>query len=176
MICERCKEREAAIEFTAIVGDTKKTMHLCPECSKAESDIQTQAGLEEETDTKGSKVNVVVGHLADTEAKKGSCPDCGMTYDEFRKIGRLGCSRCYTAFGASMQRLLKRIHGSDTHVGRGQRPVQQVEVEQEPDISTASTDVDELRTALQAAVDAEEYERAAQLRDRINRLQEREAE
>ena len=127
MICNICKEREATIEFTAVVGDAKKTLHLCQECSKqqgseqgdnqAESPAQ-KVPLEHVVETK--KVDVVIG-LAGTETGKGPCPGCGMTYDEFRKVGRLGCSHCYEAFATPLRRLLKRIHGSDTHVGRGPR-------------------------------------------------------
>ena len=169
MICERCKQQEAAIEFTAVVGDSKKTLHLCAECSKAESESHVVVDIPEAK--KGStKVNVVVGHLADGETRKDACPDCGMTYEEFRKIGRLGCSGCYDAFGPSLRRLLKRIHGSDTHVGREPVPAEPPSPSPEPTDADGS-DVEELRVALQAAIDAEEYELAAQLRDRILRLE-----
>lgn len=183
MICDRCKQREAAIEFTTVVGDEKKTLHLCPECSKSESDKQAQETptVQKVTPTHVAgpkKVNVVIGHLAGTESRKDSCPRCGMTYEEFRKIGRLGCSSCYEAFGPSLRRLLKRIHGSDTHVGRGleaRAEAHQTAPADEPAVE-ADSGVEELRTALQAAVDAEEYERAAQLRDRIARLRQEQGE
>ena len=172
MICDICNEREATIEFTAVMGNEKKTLHLCGQCSKQESEKPAGPATKVTPThvTASKKVNVVIGHLAGTEAGKGPCSGCGMTYEEFRKIGRLGCSQCYDAFGTPLRRLLKRIHGSDTHVGRGPRASK---------VSSPATSasgglpqgLEELTQALHAAVDAEEYERAAQLRDRIARLQ-----
>ena len=96
-----------------------------------------------------------------------------MTYEEFRKVGRLGCSQCYEAFGTPLRRLLKRIHGSDTHVGRGPRSPRTAGPAGATGEGGQPRSLEKLREALQAAVDTEEYERAAQLRDRI-RLQENE--
>lgn len=194
MICNRCNERQATIEFTTVVGDEKKTQHLCPECSKQESETQAQQGADQtESDkTSGSdvtpgnaseakNVNVVIGQLSGSDAGKGPCTGCGMTYEEFRKIGRLGCASCYDAFGPPLRRLLKRIHGADTHAGRGPRPTVPATAETTQDSpATVSTelsdveqrDVDALLAALQEAVDAEQYERAADLRDQITRLKE----
>ena len=170
MICDICNEREATIEFTAVTGDEQKTLHRCGQCLKQESEKSTgPAPKVTPTHVTAKKVNVVIGHLAGTETRKGPCSGCGMTYEEFRKIGRLGCSHCYEAFGTPLRRLLKRIHGSDTHTGRGprSRKVAGTETGGEPE------SLEELRKALHAAVDSEEYERAAQLRDRITRLQDK---
>ncbi len=176
MICDACKEQEATIEFTAVVGDEKKTMHLCPQCSKKESEKQAESPtpkVEPSPVASIKKVNVVIGQLTASEAQKDPCPGCGMTYEEFRKIGRLGCSQCYDAFGRSLRRLLKRIHGSDAHVGRGPRPLEDKARAPATAPEETSQDLGDLRQALDAAVDAEEYERAAELRDRIARQQER---
>lgn len=201
MICNRCNERQATIEFTTVVGDEKKTQHLCPECSKQESESakhgadQIKPDKASENDTQNDsaakitpahvseskKVNVVIGQLSGSDAGKGPCTGCGMTYDEFRKIGRLGCARCYDAFGPPLRRLLKRIHGADTHSGRGPRPAVPTTTETTQDnpvtVPSELSDVDQqnvdaLRAALQEAVDAEQYERAADLRDQITRLEE----
>jgi protein arginine kinase activator len=172
MICDICNEREATIEFTAVTGDEKKTLHLCGQCSKQESKKQAVPTKVSPTHVKASKkVNIVIGHLAGTEVGKGSCSGCGMTYEEFRKVGRLGCSQCYEAFGTPLRRLLKRIHGSDTHVGRGPRSPRAAGPPGATGKGGQPQSLEELREALQTAVDTEEYERAAQLRDRI-RLQE----
>lgn len=197
MICNRCNERQATIEFTTVVGDEKKTQHLCPECSRQESEAQTsQANQHESGDeaepksgdkaapghvADAKKVNVVIGQLSGSDTGKGPCAGCGMTYEEFRKIGRLGCAKCYEAFGPPLRRLLKRIHGADTHTGRGPRPEAPAAVQTVQDTLAASPtepsdvdqqNIDELRVALQEAVDAEQYERAADLRDQITRRKE----
>jgi protein arginine kinase activator len=171
MICDICNENEATIEFTAVAGNEKKTLHLCPQCSRQESEKQADATGTKLTPgkvTAAKNVNVVIGHLTGTEAQKSPCTGCGMTYEEFRKIGRLGCPQCYEAFGPSLRRLLKRIHGSDAHVGRGPRSPEAGS--QPASRAAAPQGLEELRQALHAAVDAEEYERAAEIRDRIAQL------
>ncbi|MBT6148710.1 MAG: hypothetical protein HN712_16645 [Gemmatimonadetes bacterium] len=177
MQCESCKKREATIEFTTVAGDEKKTAHLCAACAtqisqqQAETDDTTATGSDqkiEPTPAKKKKVNVVVGHLSKSDSKTAACPDCGMTYDEFRKLGRLGCSSCYTAFAKPLRRLLKRIHGADHHVGRvpGAAPTVVEEI-----VEGNVTDVQRLRSELVQAVENEAYERAAELRDQIARLE-----
>jgi protein arginine kinase activator len=175
MQCESCKEREATIEFTTVAGDEKKTSHLCPACAAAFSQQQVVDEVDmaesavKPTPVKKKKANVVVGHLSKSEAKATACPECGMTYDEFRKVGRLGCSACYKAFAKPLKRLLKRIHGADQHVGRvpGQAATATVEEMGNTQVSAVET----LRAELVQAVEDEEYERAAQLRDEIARMQ-----
>ncbi|MBT6149535.1 MAG: hypothetical protein HOH74_29115 [Gemmatimonadetes bacterium] len=195
MICDVCKEREASIEFTTVVGDVKKTQHLCPECSTEQSPKQatpeppadkSAQDLKPPQASDVKKVDVVIGQLAASGAGKGPCPGCGLTYEEFRKVGRLGCSRCYEAFKTPLLRLLKRIHGADSHVGRNatsavEAPAQTAGDQTAGDQTAGKTviqagietqSVEDLRKALAAAVDAEDYERAADLRDHIARLSE----
>lgn len=123
------------------------------------------------------KVSVVVGNLSSSE-KATTCPVCGMTYEEFRKVGRFGCAACYTAFAPHLQRLLKRVHGATRHLGRTPRgaaadtaaapPQPAVPA---PEGGSPAETVEQLRGELAEAVDSEAYERAAELRDRIAQLE-----
>ena len=85
-----------------------------------------------------------------------------MSYEEFKKIGRLGCSHCYDAFASQLERLLKRIHGDDRHRGKGP-----IEAEQS---AQGVDELEQLREELAQAVAEEAFEEAAQLRDRIRIL------
>jgi protein arginine kinase activator len=87
------------------------------------------------------------------------CPACGMTWDDFRKIGRLGCGECYKAFKQNLLPLLKRIHGSTRHTGKG--PAGKAYT------ATKKSELQELRQKLQRAIGAEEFEEAARIRDKI---------
>jgi protein arginine kinase activator len=162
MKCESCRKHEATVAFTQIADDAKKTIHLCARCAAARSGTVA-----------GGKPAEPVGEQAET-AKTGAataaaprvgarCPECGMTYEEFRKIGRLGCHACYAAFAPQLELLLRRVHGARRHVGKGLiAPRPAVFAEQE---------LAELKLQLRAAVAAEAYEQAAQLRDRIAQLE-----
>ena len=168
MQCESCKKREAAVDLTIVSGDGKRSLRLCPRCARRESGSRPQAPAKAVT-----KINVVLGHLA-VESQDAECPECGLTYERFRTTGRLGCPACYGAFGAPMRRLLRRIHGADSHVGREARPPEAPVADTVADTGGDSDRGDsgrleQLRRELQQAVDEEAYEKAAELRDRIRR-------
>ena len=177
MTCESCNEREATVALTRIKGDHKQVLHLCPTCAQHGSS-QAQGTQEDEVPKASTpevstpkkvvqvkNVEVIVGHLSSAEDRPDiTCSGCGMTYDEFRQGGRLGCAACYRAFGSQLERLLKRIHGATRHAGK-------TPVASGPG-PTAAEEMEQLRRDLDNAVAEEAYERAAQLRDRIARVRE----
>ena len=164
MQCESCKKHEAAVDLTIVSGDAKRSLHLCPRCARRESGAPPKAPAKAVT-----KINVVLGHLA-VESQEAECPECGLTYERFRKTGRLGCPACYAAFGAPMRRLLRRIHGADSHVGREARPPEAPAADTGGDSDRGDSDqLEQLRRELEQAVAEEAYEKAAELRDRIRR-------
>ena len=179
-VCQSCKEREATILFRHIRGNEKRTLRLCSRCvtqrarKSEEGSPEPPAasgaeGQEAKPDTPPKKpaakqINVVVGHLSLSEsAEQVECSECGMTYKEFRKVGRLGCSRCYAAFAAQLERLFKRIHGAARHEGKRPRL-------SSPE-SRSGDEWRKLRQALRQAVAEEAYEKAAAIRDRIAQLE-----
>ena len=156
MRCESCQEREASVDLTIVSGDRKRRRRLCSRCARREG-----GGRRKRSPAKGvKKINVVLGHLEAGSKEEARCPECGLSWQRFRKIGRLGCPACYAAFGEPLRRLLRRIHGAVSHVPGGARP------EAGP---AAGPDLDQLRRELRLAVDEEAYEKAAELRDRIAR-------
>jgi len=84
-----------------------------------------------------------------------------MTYDDFKKVGRLGCSLCYTTFRRNLTTLLRRIHGSITHVGKMPMAMAATPT------AKGRSELQELRRKLQRAIEAEDFEEAARLRDRV---------
>jgi protein arginine kinase activator len=99
---------------------------------------------------------------APTEAAR--CTFCGMTLKDFKTTGRLGCARCYETFEGSMRELLRRVHGSAQHVGRRY-------VSPAPEVVQRTNTMGELRDRLRRAIDNEEFELAASLRDKIKGLE-----
>ena len=85
-----------------------------------------------------------------------------MTFAEFQKSGRLGCANCYAAFGENMRKMLGSIHGHTHHVGKVPGYLEE-EVR-------AKQQIDDLRRQMDEAVRTEDFERAAELRDRIRAL------
>jgi protein arginine kinase activator len=91
------------------------------------------------------------------------CPNCGLAYADFKKIGRLGCGECYTAFRKYLGPLLKRIHGSVVHFGKS--PLKATKV------TKKKVDLQDLRNKLQKAIEMETFEEAAKIRDQIKELE-----
>jgi protein arginine kinase activator len=105
--------------------------------------------------------------LPETEpvARAGeSCARCGASLQDFRESGRLGCAECYRSFEVPLRDLLRRLHGSTHHVGEryAEHDGEAVEVRE----TTA-----ELREQLRLAVETENFELAAELRDRLRVLE-----
>lgn len=161
MLCEVCGKNEATVEFTEIIDDEVTQLHLCESCAR-------EKGIEMEQHFSIADLLAGLTDLGlELEPKEVSvkCTNCGMTYDDFRKIGRLGCGECYKAFKRSLLPLLKRIHGSTRHVGKAT-----VKLEKAAGVEKKS-ELQELRQNLQRAIESEEYEEAAKIRDKIRELE-----
>ena len=162
MICDLCGKEKANVHLTEIIDDQSRELHLCEACAREKGASAAQdfgladllAGL---TDF-GTK-------MEGKEAKTISCPKCGLTYESFRKTGRLGCGGCYETFRRYLAPLLKRIHGSTQHVGR----VPAATVSKK--VSKPEDPLIEIKEKLKSAVAAEAFEEAAQLRDQIRTLE-----
>lgn len=175
MLCDICGENEATIHITEIINDEAKELHVCQKCAEAES-IKMQQSFDIADLLSGL---VDFPSLVEKE-EVIKCPTCGMSYDDFRRVGKLGCSDCYTAFGKVLRPLLKNIHGSSHHVGK--EPEKIVAVGKEEGLPAGrkaekikvipkKDRIAELKERLQQAIQVEEYEKAAVLRDRIRELE-----
>jgi protein arginine kinase activator len=153
MKCHSCSE-PATVHVTNIAGGQKKEIHLCQACAEqqqliAKKELNLPAILQ-------SLIGQHIGQLTD-ELARLTCPACGIKYMEFRAEGRLGCPHDYAAFRTGLEPLLQRIHRSLRHMGkapkrRGLNPAVEAELLQ-------------LRSQLRSAVETENFEEAARLRD-----------
>lgn len=158
MICEVCKAKPATVFLTQIVDGEMKKINLCETCSK-EKGIEDPMGF--------ALADLLLGLGAAQEIEKGThvqrCPACGFTQADFKKTGRLGCAQCYETFADGLQTLLRAMHKGVVHAGKvPARLLRTVQIEKE---------VQDLGRELQKAVAAENYESAAQLRDRIRAIE-----
>ncbi len=164
MVCELCKQAQATVHLTEIVNEQMTELHLCESCANQKgAQVESQFGLAD-----------LLSGLADfgkaqepEDVSSRICPNCSMAYDDFRKLGRLGCAECYATFKRSLGSLLKRIHGSPIHVGKS--PVRAAKP------MKVKSELAELKRKLERAIDQEAFEEAARLRDQIRGLEQREA-
>ncbi|HNX81517.1 MAG TPA: UvrB/UvrC motif-containing protein [Candidatus Omnitrophota bacterium] len=170
MICDSCGKKPATVHLTEIVDDQMTELHLCEDCARAKSSqMEQQFGL---SDLLGGLAEF---HPKSTASSAGTpaeatpslkCPRCGASFEDFKKVGRLGCSECYEVFKKYLGPLLKRIHGSNIHFGKS--PMKTAKTP-----SKKKVDVQELRLQLQKAIEIEAFEEAARLRDQIKQLEQR---
>ncbi len=174
MQCENCHEREAVIHLTQIVNNTVTTMHLCEPCA-AEKGVETSSSVAKFPlgDFLASLGKNAASEPAGEAGLDVPCPACGATLKDFRQSGRLGCANCYTAFEAHLRDLLRRLHGSTRHEGEGYRAGVVPSGRQLVPAATLSANrtLDDLKDALRKAIEAENFELAAELRDKIRVLE-----
>ncbi len=162
MRCDDCG-KPANIRYVEMVDGELRDLHLCDDCANTRGMALSLSPFA------GPLVNMLMGLLDEMdvgEERSGDgpvCPTCGLTRAEFRTSGKLGCASCYEAFAAELRPLLRRVHGSTVHAGTIPSKAPQ-------DIET-SRRARTLQLELERAVHAEEYERAAELRDEIRRLE-----
>ena len=154
MICERCKKNVATVHLTEIVKNEKIEKHLCEQCSKEEGyTIKTHVSLQD-------LLTAFIGaHGSASEMADTVCPDCGLTYIDFRNEGRLGCPNDYEVFREALDPLLEKVHGRAEYAGKLPSRAGESQKRQR--------DMMTMRRQLREAVEREDYEEAARLRDLI---------
>ena len=163
MVCDACKQSQATVHLTEIIDDQMTELHLCEACANQKgAQVESHFGL---ADLLSGLAEMGKAPEAEEEAEAvaKTCPTCGMTYEDFRKVGRLGCADCYTTFKRNLASLLKRIHGSPHHLGKS--PARLVKPPK------AKTELAELKRQLERAIELEEFEKAASFRDQIREIE-----
>ena len=162
-ICDHCGAADAVVHLTQIVSNEMNTSHLCEKCAAIK-------GVEGVDESANFPLTGFLAQLADGPRSEGPtepqgpCSFCGLTFENFREAGRLGCPHCYTTYESYLRGLLRRVHGSTQHVGKVYLPP-------DPAASDLEKQVEVLRHKLQRAVDAEDFERAAGIRDKIRGME-----
>jgi len=155
MICSICKEKPATVFLTDIKGDKMHKVDLCEECAKNKGVNDSQFAL----------ADMLLGLGASQEIEQASggveikCPQCGFTQADFKKSGRLGCAECYKAFAEGLEGLLKSMHKGTRHAGKVPEGLRQTR-----DLSDR---LKTLQQKLAKAIEEENFEQAASLRDEI---------
>ena len=158
-ICERCHKAPAAVHIRRVAEGDEAGLYVCKPCAVQLGADPSLAGSDEQT--QGDALQVVLRSMEEAPPA-GVCPGCGLSYQTFKAKGRLGCASCWTTFASQMDTLLLRLQGRIRHRGRSpERTGAQYE---------RASKIRRLNDELERAVGAEQYERAAELRDRLKEL------
>ncbi|MEO0005093.1 MAG: UvrB/UvrC motif-containing protein [candidate division WOR-3 bacterium] len=152
-LCDICGKNEAILTVRHLDKEGKATeIGICAQCAKERG----FSGVEDLQKGAAELLAELKARIEDKD-KKVVCPKCGMSFAEFKRVGRLGCASCYLTFGKEIEPLIRRLHGSVQHVGKS--PQEGVKRAQE------RLKIQRLRKELEVAIKEEDYERAAALRD-----------
>ena len=168
MKCQKC-EKPATFHITELTGGKPQEFHFCEDHAR---EYLTQPSEEQLSPTSMAAAlaqhaaqQMTLGQTAEQLEKLDHqvCPVCGISFYDFRSQGRLGCPNDYLAFQAQLEPLILNIHGENEHIGKVPKRY--------PGGSVERTQLIRLRREMKEAVAEENYERASQLRDQIQRLE-----
>jgi protein arginine kinase activator len=170
MLCQDCNIREAQVQLTQIINNEKLTLSLCRECAEAR-------GFHSPLDNVPFPLAEILKGLAapPVGATKSepmedlTCEACGLTFEQFTRQGRFGCGKCYGAFRPRLEGIMRKIHGASLH--RGRNP-EFAKFESGSDVLPVKEE-ERLQAELGVAIQNEEFERAAELRDKLKQVREK---
>ena len=162
--CDKCGVENANTHVKTIINGELKEYDLCSACAHKLGYTNVFADMENDfSNLLGSFFTNVLP--ARTQATR--CEFCGSSYPEIARTGQVGCAHCYELFAEQLYPSIRRMHGNTTHCGKNSGKA----VGQQPAKPTKEETVADLRQQLDAAVKEQNFERAAQLRDRIKEME-----
>lgn len=190
MLCERCKIREANIQYTELINGVKTEHNYCIQCAK-ELDFGPYSAIFDGEFPLGKLLSGLLGISGGPKESMGSqvvCPTCKTSYEEFVRDSRFGCADCYGVFDLLIKDNIRQLQGSESHKGKqpknytkirgGKKDVSELFGETPAEENTSAgeeapeRELEILSAKLQEALKQEEYEMAAVYRDRIRALKE----
>lgn len=162
MLCDDCQKRQASVHITQIINNQKITKQLCTVCAKNYGDLGINF---DSTFSVHDLLKSMFSHSVSSEVmgKNVVCPECSMTYSDFSRSGKIGCSKCLETFGPRVEPLFRRIHGATRHTGK-------IPARTGIDLKRKQNMIN-LRKTLEKHIINEEYELAAKVRDEIRLLE-----
>ncbi|KGP89761.1 hypothetical protein N780_09360 [Pontibacillus chungwhensis BH030062] len=172
MECQECHERPASLHFTQVVNGHKTEVYVCEKCAYDKGYMSQEQDSLSLHNLLSGLFNFDSFQLSDSKSPSAShrepqslkCGHCGLTYDEFKRVGKFGCANCYKTFDERLNPIFRRVHSGNTiHNGKvPKRKGGQLHVQRE---------MDQKRSELQALIHQEEFEEAAKVRDQIRTLE-----
>lgn len=157
MICQNCNKNDATLHMKRIINGSAAEVHLCSDCARSLGYGEAFSGF-------GLGFGHLLGELLSSgevgSANSMRCPACGKSFEEIAEDGKMGCAECYAVFYDRLLPTLNKIHGKSSYMGS--KP------QMSGDTRGSGANLDELKIALSEAVERQDFELAASLRDRIN--------
>lgn len=168
MLCQNCGKNPATTHIKTIVNGKLTEYDLCSECAR---EMGYNNFFKEMDFGFGNLLGGFIGAPA-VKGKTVRCPKCGASFEEITESGKIGCMECYRVFHDRLLPTIHRIHGTAKHKGKIPGTAALRIVEPAGKIAVVETSpLDEKRAELKAAIEKQDFERAAVLRDEIREME-----
>lgn len=166
MICQACGKNTATTHIKTTVNGRLTELHLCPECAREQGYTHLFDGW-----GFGSLMSGLMGNMA-PQRQVQRCPSCGTGFEEISRSGKIGCASCYKTFRNQLLPVIQRIHGTTQHKGKvpGGSALRVMDAPRQI-VAVETSQLDEKKRQLQKAIETQDFEQAAVLRDEIKELE-----
>jgi len=162
MLCQICKVNQATVRYTEIMSNSVTEIHLCQKCAQSEGEgIGGDFGLAGLLGVAEEQAEVSTTLEGDAAQ---ACRCCGHSFKDIVSAGRVGCAECYTTFRDQLAHLIEKVHNASQHLGKIPSG--------KDDALRVRSELLRHRSQLQKAVEEENYEEAARIRDVIREIEE----
>lgn len=167
MKCQKCGANNANTHVKTIINGEFKEYDLCSECAKKMGYTNVFGDMEDEF---SNFLGSFFGNVLPARTQATRCEFCGSTYSDIAKSGHVGCANCYSVFADELFPSIRRIHGNTTHCGKNSRHAEKAK-QSKPTEETKEDKIKRLKAELDKAVKEQNFEHAAELRDKIKELE-----
>ena len=161
MLCERCGKNKANVKIIKNLNNTTKELWLCSKCAKLEFTLDNNYDKDIDKLLRGFVESIIQNKIC--EVKKVKCENCGTNYDYISKNWKFGCEKCYKYFGNGLNEKLSKDNIKNRHFGKFP--------EIEEYILNNKKRIIKLKCDLEDSIATEDYEEAANIRDKIKELE-----
>jgi protein arginine kinase activator len=161
MKCDVCGKGDVVINIQQILGEKKLEIGLCQSCAKKYG-ISKNAEILQTTTSELLQALLLDKGRSGSSTKNRVCPRCTLTLKEFKKYERLGCIECFNVFNREITAMLRDKQMGTRHTGKFPNRLHAYK--------TFFVDRERIRKKLESAIQREDYERAAKLRDKLTEL------
>jgi protein arginine kinase activator len=168
MMCQACGKKTATTHIKTIVNGKLTEYHLCSDCAKEKGYSHF---MNDWNWNFGNMLGGFMSNVFDTEPVT-RCKTCGSSFEEITESGKVGCADCYQTFRRKLVPVIQRIHGTTRHKGKapGSSALRVME-QAHPMVPVEETLLEEKKRLLKQAVEAQDFEQAAVLRDEIKEME-----
>lgn len=166
MKCQKCGANNANTHIKTVVNGEFKEYDLCSECAKQMGYTNVFGDFENEF---SNFLGSFFGNVLPARTQATRCEFCGSSYSDIAKSGHVGCANCYNIFGEQLLPSIRRIHGNTAHCGKNSGKADRQS--SKPQEETKEQKIKRLKAELDAAIKEQNFEHAAELRDKIKEME-----